>query len=115
LLPVIGTALEFVTADRSVRRRLYVSGDTLLVKEPKEIPMRFDSVHAGVQHSGGATLPTWRRLPLGLTVTVNGRQGAELAAMPALQEDDPGPLRRLPRFRVATGRLHRGDVAPRHR
>ncbi len=36
LPPVMGTLLEFVAADRSVRR-LYVSGDTLLVEELDEI------------------------------------------------------------------------------
>jgi hypothetical protein len=39
LPPVLGTMLEFASADRSVRR-LYVFGDTLLVEELEEIPVR---------------------------------------------------------------------------
>ncbi|OBG27110.1 MBL fold metallo-hydrolase [Mycobacterium sp. E3198] len=83
LPPVMGTMLEFVAADRSVRR-LYVSGDTLLVEELDEIPVRFDSIDAGVLHPGGTRLPAGRRLPFGLTVTMDGRQGAELVAKLAL-------------------------------
>ncbi len=75
----MGTMLEFVAADRSVRR-LYVSGDTLLVEELDEIPVRFDAIDAGVLHLGATRLPAGRRLPFGLTVTMDGRQGAELVA-----------------------------------
>ncbi len=57
LLPhVMGIMLEFVSAGRSVRR-LYVSGDTLLVEELDEIPVRFDSIDAGVLHLGGGYRP----------------------------------------------------------
>ncbi|MCV7444608.1 MBL fold metallo-hydrolase [Mycobacterium paraense] len=83
LPPVMGTMLEFVGADRSVRR-LYVSGDTLLVEELDEIPVRFDSIDAGILHLGGTRLPAGGRLPFGLTVTMDGRQGAELVAKLAL-------------------------------
>ncbi len=83
LPPVMGTMLEFVAADRSVRR-LYVSGDTLLVEELDEISVRFDAIDAGVLHLGATRLPAGRRLPFGLTVTMDGRQGAELVAKLAL-------------------------------
>jgi L-ascorbate metabolism protein UlaG (beta-lactamase superfamily) len=89
LPPVMGTMLEFTTAEPSARRRLYVSGDTLLVEELDEIPTRFDSIDAGVLHLGGTRLPAGRRLPFGLTVTMDGRQGAELAAMLALPKTFP--------------------------
>lgn len=88
LPPVMGSMLEFVSADGSVRR-LYVSGDTLLVEELNEIPARFDSIDAGVLHLGGTRLPAGRRLPFGLTVTMDGRQGAELVAMLALPKMIP--------------------------
>lgn len=88
LPPVMGTMLEFVSADGSVRR-LYVSGDTLLVGELNEIPARFDSIDAGVLHLGGTRLPAGRRLPFGLTVTMDGHQGAELVAMLALPKMIP--------------------------
>ncbi|OBG26819.1 MBL fold metallo-hydrolase [Mycobacterium alsense] len=88
LPPVMGTMLEFVDADESVRR-LYVSGDTLLVDELNEIPARFDAIDVGMLHLGGTRLPAGRRLPFGLTVTMDGRQGAELVAALALPEVIP--------------------------
>ena len=80
LPPVMGTMLEFASADFSSRRRLYVSGDTLLIEELKEIPVRFNSIELGVLHLGGTRLPAGRRLPFGLTVTMDCCQGAELVA-----------------------------------
>lgn len=79
LPPVMGTMLEFVSADQEVRR-LYISGDTLLVEELDEIPVRFNSIDVGVVHLGGTRLPAGPRLPFGLTVTMDARQGAELVA-----------------------------------
>lgn len=55
----------------------------------KEIPARFDSIDAGLLHLGGTRLPAGRRLPFGLTVTMDGRQGAELVAMLALPKSIP--------------------------
>lgn len=78
LPPVMGTMLEFGPADGSVRRRLYISGDTLLIEELNEIPVRFGSIDAGVLHLGGTRLPAGGRLPFGLTVTMDGRQGTEV-------------------------------------
>ncbi|OBH90470.1 MBL fold metallo-hydrolase [Mycobacterium sp. E2733] len=89
LPPVMGTMLEFAADDGSPRRRLYISGDTLLIEELKEIPARFDSIDAGVLHLGGTRLPAGPRLPFGLTVTMDGRQGAELVAMLALPKAIP--------------------------
>jgi L-ascorbate metabolism protein UlaG (beta-lactamase superfamily) len=77
LPPVMGSMLEFGTADGPVERRLYVSGDTLLIDELKEIPTRFDAIEAGVLHLGGTRLPAGRRFPFGVTVTMDGRQGAD--------------------------------------
>ncbi|WP_201408315.1 MBL fold metallo-hydrolase [Mycobacterium paraintracellulare] len=76
LPPVMGTMLEFGRADGSALRHLYVSGDTLLIEELKEIPLRFEAIDVGVLHLGGTRLPAGGRLPIGLTVTMNGRQGA---------------------------------------
>jgi L-ascorbate metabolism protein UlaG (beta-lactamase superfamily) len=79
LPPVMGSMLEFT--DGSARRRLYVSGDTLLVDELRDIPVRFDAIDAGVLHLGGTRLPFGRHLPVGLTVTMDGRQGADVAEL----------------------------------
>jgi L-ascorbate metabolism protein UlaG (beta-lactamase superfamily) len=74
LPPVMGTMLEFGPADGSVQRTLYVSGDTLLIEDLKDIPVRFEAIDAGILHLGGTRLPAgW--LPFGLTVTMDARQG----------------------------------------
>lgn len=78
LPPVMGTMLEFGPIDAAPERRLYVSGDTLLVEELAQIPARFHTIDAGVLHLGGTRLPAGPRLPFGLTVTMDGHQGAEL-------------------------------------
>ncbi len=75
LPPVMGSMLEFTSGGQT--RRLYVSGDTLMVDELKEIPVRFQAVDAGVLHLGGTRLPAGRRLPFGLTVTMDAVQGAD--------------------------------------
>jgi L-ascorbate metabolism protein UlaG (beta-lactamase superfamily) len=74
LPPVMGTMLEFATTDGSVRRRLYVSGDTLLIEELREIPLRFTAIDAGVLHLGGTRLPAGG-LSFGLTVTMDAQRG----------------------------------------
>ena len=72
---VMGSMLEF--SDGSATRRLYISGDTLMIDELREIPIRFQSIDAGILHLGGTRLPFGRHLPVGLTVTMDGRQGAD--------------------------------------
>ena len=77
LPPVMGSMLEF-GSDDGTTRRIYISGDTLLIDELAEIPVRFEAIDAGILHLGGTRLPAGRRLPFGLTVTMDGRQGTEL-------------------------------------
>jgi L-ascorbate metabolism protein UlaG (beta-lactamase superfamily) len=77
LPPVMGSMLEFVGLDDGSRCRLYISGDTLLVPELNEIPIRFSSIDAGVLHLGGTRLPAGSKLPFGLTVTMDGQQGTD--------------------------------------
>ena len=76
LPPVMGSMLEFATADGAVRR-MYLSGDTVLIEELNEIPLRFASVDVGALHLGGTRLPAGAKLPFGLTVTMDARQGAQ--------------------------------------
>ncbi|WP_067806684.1 MBL fold metallo-hydrolase [Nocardia beijingensis] len=78
LPPVMGTMLEFGPSAGPPERRIYLSGDTLLVAELAQIPVRFDDIDAGVLHLGGTRLPAGARLPFGLTVTMDGRQGTGL-------------------------------------
>ncbi|TSD99792.1 MBL fold metallo-hydrolase [Skermania sp. ID1734] len=78
LPPVMGSMLEFGPIEGPPQRRLYVSGDTLLIEDLAEIPGKFDAIDAGLLHLGGTRLPAGPRLPFGLTVTMDGAQGAGL-------------------------------------
>jgi L-ascorbate metabolism protein UlaG (beta-lactamase superfamily) len=80
LPPVMGSMVE-VSGAGGATRRLYISGDTLLIEELNEIPRRFPDIDAGVLHLGGTRLPFGRHLPFGLTVTMDGRQGAGAAEL----------------------------------
>lgn len=60
LPPVMGSMLEFGPADGAVRRRLYISGDTLFIDELAEIPRCFEAIDAGVLHLGGTRLSAGR-------------------------------------------------------
>ncbi|MDL4816094.1 MBL fold metallo-hydrolase [Actinomadura opuntiae] len=71
LPPVMGSLLEFGPPRGEPHFRLYISGDTLMYDEIAEIRHRYPDIDAGVVHLGGTRL-------LGLlTVTMDGRQGAQ--------------------------------------
>jgi L-ascorbate metabolism protein UlaG (beta-lactamase superfamily) len=89
LPPVMGSMLEFGTTDSAHRRRLYISGDTLMIDELKEIPLRFTAIEAGILHLGGTRLPAGARLPFGLTVTMDDRQGADAVGVLGLPKVIP--------------------------
>jgi L-ascorbate metabolism protein UlaG (beta-lactamase superfamily) len=72
LPPVMGSMLEFGPAVGPPRLRVYLSGDTLLIEELREIPERYPRIHTAVLHLGGT------RLPGGLMVTMDAVQGADL-------------------------------------
>ncbi|WP_420121505.1 MBL fold metallo-hydrolase [Nakamurella sp.] len=84
LPPVMGSMLEFSDLGGPVDLRVYLSGDTLLVEELREIPRRFPRIDTGVLHLGGT------RLPGGLMVTMDGRQGAD--AMQLIDADRTIPI-----------------------
>lgn len=81
LPPVMGSMLEFGSIHAAESRRIYVSGDTLLIDELGEIPVRFDAIDVGILHLGGTRLPAGSRLPFGLTVTMDAQQGAGLVEL----------------------------------
>ncbi|MBV9921633.1 MAG: MBL fold metallo-hydrolase [Pseudonocardia sp.] len=74
LPPVMGSLLEF-SRNGQTELRVYVSGDTLLFDGLSEIPRRHPNLDLSVLHLGGT------RLPGGLMVTMDGRQGADLLAL----------------------------------
>ena len=70
---VMGSLLTFSNvADQGSKPllRLYISGDTLLHEELREIPRRFPDIDLGLFHLGGTRV-------LGVMLTMDGRQGAE--------------------------------------
>lgn len=71
LPPVMGSLLDVRGADGSALR-LYITGDTLYVADLAGIPQRFPDIDVAALHLGGT------RLPGGMIVSMDGRQGAEL-------------------------------------
>jgi L-ascorbate metabolism protein UlaG (beta-lactamase superfamily) len=72
LLPtVMGTVLDWSPAGSlSPALRLYISGDTLLRQELREIPRRFPDIDLALLHLGGTRL-------LGVLLTMDAQQGVE--------------------------------------
>jgi L-ascorbate metabolism protein UlaG (beta-lactamase superfamily) len=74
LPPVMGTMLEY-QPQHGDPLRLYLTGDTLLIDELREIPRRYPALDVAVLHLGGTTLPG------GLVVTMDAVAGADLIEM----------------------------------
>jgi len=70
---VMGSMLETVSPSGS-RFCLYISGDTLVIDDLKEIPRRYPRIDAALLHLGGTRV-------LGIMVTMDGEQGVELIRM----------------------------------
>ncbi|MFI8186699.1 MBL fold metallo-hydrolase [Actinacidiphila glaucinigra] len=66
--------LEFGPRSGPPDMRLYISGDTLMVDALEEVGRRYPDVDLALLHLGGTTLPG------GFLATMDGAQGAELAA-----------------------------------
>jgi L-ascorbate metabolism protein UlaG (beta-lactamase superfamily) len=71
LPPVMGGMLEFGTAEGDTRLRMYITGDTLIHKELKEIPERYPEIDLALLHLGGTRV-------LGIMVTMDDKQGVEM-------------------------------------
>jgi L-ascorbate metabolism protein UlaG (beta-lactamase superfamily) len=72
LPPVMGTLLEFENSSGDVAFRVYITGDTLLFDELKEIPRRFPDIDLALLHLGGTMF-------FGLLmVTMDPEQGVEV-------------------------------------
>lgn len=69
--PTMGSMLEFETAAGDRLVRLYVTGDTLVYREIREIRARYSDIDLALLHLGGTRI-------LGVLVTMDGRQGVEL-------------------------------------
>jgi L-ascorbate metabolism protein UlaG (beta-lactamase superfamily) len=72
LLPdVMGSMLEFRSTPDSPPFRLYITGDTLVIDDLKEIPRRYPDIHLALLHLGGTRV-------LGVMVTMDAQQGVEV-------------------------------------
>ena len=69
LPPVMGSMLEFQTAER-VTLRLYITGDTLVHEALREIPRRNPEIDLALLHLGGTRV-------FGVLLTMDGKQGVE--------------------------------------
>jgi len=74
---VMGSMLEFQSSSDKILFRIYISGDTLIIDDLREIPRRYPDIDVGLLHLGGTRV-------LGIMVTMDGKQGVE-----AMQIVDP--------------------------
>lgn len=68
---VMGSLLEFETPNAARPLRLYITGDTLLYDDLREIPRRYPDLDVALLHLGGTRV-------LGIMVTMDAEQGVGL-------------------------------------
>lgn len=104
LPPVMGSVLHHRSSDGNDGNDLYIylTGDTLLIAELREVPRRFPQLDVMAMHLGGT------RLPGGLKVTMDAEDGADLMgllttpqAVPIHNDDYPVFKSPLSAFRQA--------------
>jgi L-ascorbate metabolism protein UlaG (beta-lactamase superfamily) len=66
---VMGSVLDVTTADGGASR-IYITGDTLVIDELREIPRRFPDIDIALLHLGGTRV-------LGILVSMDAKQGIE--------------------------------------
>ncbi len=71
LPPVMGSMLEFESQAGEDVLRLYITGDTLMHDDLKEIPQRFPGIDLALLHLGGTRI-------LGVMLTMDAKQGVEM-------------------------------------
>lgn len=84
--PTNGWMLEFGVGDTDDATdficgyRIYITGDTLMVDELKEIPQRYANkrIDLMLAHLGGTTVPSPALAPLALMVTMDAEQGVQM-------------------------------------
>jgi len=69
--------------DFEVGYRIYISGDTLMVDDLKDIPKRYagQNIDLMLIHLGGTTVPSPAMLPMAVMVTMDAAQGLELVQL----------------------------------
>jgi L-ascorbate metabolism protein UlaG (beta-lactamase superfamily) len=67
----MGSILDFEPGNGQRRLRIYITGDTLVFDDIREIPQRYPDVDIALLHLGGTMI-------LGLLLTMDGKQGVEM-------------------------------------
>jgi L-ascorbate metabolism protein UlaG (beta-lactamase superfamily) len=70
LPPVMGSMLEFKSADDRTALRLYITGDTLVFDDLNDIPQRYPEIDLALVHLGGTQI-------MGILLTMDAEQGVE--------------------------------------
>ncbi|BAY97614.1 hypothetical protein NIES37_15560 [Tolypothrix tenuis PCC 7101] len=70
LPPVMGSMLEFQNSTQETLYRLYITGDTLLYEELKEIPQKYPDIDLALLHLGGTKI-------FGILLTMDAMQGVQ--------------------------------------
>lgn len=68
LPPVMGSMIDFQQTSGERLMRMYISGDTLYIKDLAKIPPRYPDIDLGLFHLGGTRI-------VGLMVTMDAKQG----------------------------------------
>ena len=71
LPPVMGSVLQWQSAAHTPLLRMYITGDTLVYNDIKEIPRRYPDIDLALLHLGGTRA-------LGILVTMDAKQGMEM-------------------------------------
>jgi len=71
---VMGSLLDLRRLDRPESLRIYITGDTLVHDQLKEIPHRFPGIDLALVHLGGTRI-------FGVLLTMDGKQGVEAIRM----------------------------------
>ncbi len=70
LPPVMGSMLEFQSPAKQTVFRLYITGDTLVYEDLKEIPKRYPDIDLALLHLGGTQV-------FGILLTMDAKQGVQ--------------------------------------
>ncbi|HTK07456.1 MAG TPA: MBL fold metallo-hydrolase [Ktedonobacteraceae bacterium] len=79
---VMGSMLEFQVPDEKNAYRIYISGDTLIHRQMRQIPRRFPEIDLAILHLGGEML-------YGIQTTMDGKQGIEALKLINAKETVP--------------------------
>lgn len=68
---VMGSILDFQTKDKECLFRIYITGDTLVFDDIKEIPKKYPNIDLALLHLGGTRI-------MGIMVTMDSKEGIKM-------------------------------------